>query len=176
MPPRVPLRLLRSHQTPALRTFFRQTFQQPFKSQRRNVATEAPAVEAESGFSKFWNSKVGPKTVHFWAPIMKLSIVLAGVADFYRPPEALSLTQNLALLSTGAIWTRWCFIIKPQNIFLATINFGLMCVGATQVARITMYNQSLKKDGIKEAAKEEVQVAEDLAKDTATAAKKAINA
>jgi hypothetical protein len=62
------------------------------------------------------------------------------------------------------------------EISLASINFGLMCVGATQVARITLYNQSLKKGGIKEAAKEEVQLTEDLAKDTATAAKKAVNA
>jgi hypothetical protein len=34
-------------------------------------ATEAPA---QSGFSKFMNSEVGPKTVHFWAPIMKVHI------------------------------------------------------------------------------------------------------
>jgi hypothetical protein len=176
MPPRVPLHVFRSAQTPAFRASFRQNFLQPFKLQRRNAATEASAVAPGSGLSKFWNSKVGPKTVHFWAPIMKLVIVLAGVADFYRPPEALSLTQNLALLSTGAIWTRWCFIIKPQNIFLATINFGLMCVGLTQVTRITLYHQAQKKGGIKEAAKEEAKAAEDIVKDTAAAAKKAVNA
>lgn len=46
---------------------------------------------------------------------MKWAIVLAGVSDFFRPPEKLSLTQNLALTATGSIWTRWCFVIKPQN-------------------------------------------------------------
>lgn len=46
---------------------------------------------------------------------MKWAIVLAGVSDFFRPPEKLSLTQNLALTATGSIWTRWCFIIKPKN-------------------------------------------------------------
>ena len=49
------------------------------------------------------------------APVMKWAIVLAGVSDFFRPAEKLSLTQNLALTATGTIWTRWCFIIKPKN-------------------------------------------------------------
>ena len=88
-------------------------------------------------------------------------IVLAGVSDFFRPVEALSLQQNLALMATGAIWTRWCMIIKPRNIFLATVNFFLFCVGATQVSRVLIYRQSLKgtsatkeaKDAVKEEAK-----------------------
>jgi mitochondrial pyruvate carrier 2 len=60
-----------------------QTFRQPLLrqnlrfAQRRAYASEsAAAVEApaapESAFGKFWNSPVGPKTVHFWAPIMKV--------------------------------------------------------------------------------------------------------
>jgi len=176
MSPRVPVRLFRTHQISALRTTFRQQFQQPFRFQRRYAATEAAPVAGESGFSKFWNSKVGPKTVHFWAPIMKLVIVLAGVADFAKPPESLSLNQNLALLSTGAIWTRWCFIIKPQNLFLAGINFGLMIVGATQVTRITLYNNSLKKGGITETIKDEVKAEGQAVKDTAASAKKSVTA
>jgi hypothetical protein len=44
------------------------------------------------------------------------AVVLVGVSDFARPAESLSLTQNIALMATGAIWTRWCLIIKPRNI------------------------------------------------------------
>ena len=62
-----------------------------------------------------WNSPVGVKTVHFWAPVMKWALVIAGISDFYRPPEKLSLTQSAALTATGLIWTRWCLIIKPKN-------------------------------------------------------------
>lgn len=47
------------------------------------------------------------------------ALVLAGVSDFARPAESLSLTQNLALMGTGAIWTRWCFVIKPRNVLYA---------------------------------------------------------
>jgi hypothetical protein len=49
------------------------------------------------------------------APVMKWGVVLAGASDFLRPAEKLSLTQNLALMATGSIWTRWCFVIRPQN-------------------------------------------------------------
>ena len=38
---------------------------------RRWQSTEAPAAAAaaapeQAGFAKFWNSPIGPKTVHFW--------------------------------------------------------------------------------------------------------------
>ena len=46
---------------------------------------------------------------------MKWALVIAGIADFARPAENLSLTQNIALTCTGLIWTRWCLIIKPKN-------------------------------------------------------------
>jgi mitochondrial pyruvate carrier 2 len=62
-------------------------------------------------------------------------------------------------MATGAIWTRWCFVIKPRNLFLASVNFLLFTVGATQVSRVLMYQQSLKGDSVgseaKKAAKQE---------------------
>lgn len=76
---------------------------------------------------------------------MKWGLVLTGVSDFYRPPEVLSLTQSLALTATGAIWTRWCFIIKPRNILLAAVNFLLGCVGVVQVSRILMWQRQVKQ-------------------------------
>ncbi|GAM82801.1 hypothetical protein ANO11243_007870 [Dothideomycetidae sp. 11243] len=120
-----------------------------------------PTTTQQSGFARFWNSEVGPKTVHFWAPIMKWGVVLAGAADFARPASQLSISQNAALMATGAIWTRWCFVIKPRNLFLASVNFLLFCVGATQVSRGLMYQRSLTAENagqeIKKVAKEEGQ-------------------
>jgi hypothetical protein len=49
------------------------------------------------------------------APIMKWALVIAGISDFTRPAEKLSVSQNVALTCTGLIWTRWCLIIKPKN-------------------------------------------------------------
>ncbi|KAF2499407.1 UPF0041-domain-containing protein [Lophium mytilinum] len=132
----------------ASRTFFRQ----PLLRRRINTAAQ-PEAPAQTGFAKVWNSPVGPKTVHFWAPIMKWALVLAGVSDFYRPVEALSLNTNAALMATGAIWTRWCFVIRPQNIFLAAVNFFLFLVGTTQVTRIMLWKRSQEGQPITEEAK-----------------------
>ncbi|CAK4034265.1 UPF0041-domain-containing [Lecanosticta acicola] len=149
--------------TQALRPAFRQNINSNLRfAQRRAQSTAAEAGEAtknESAFSKLWNSPVGPKTVHFWAPIMKWGLVLAGAADFARPADQLSISQNGALMATGLIWTRWCFVIKPRNLFLASVNFLLFCVGATQVSRVLMYQKSLKGDSVgseaEKAAKQE---------------------
>jgi len=177
MSQRIGLRLLRASQSPALRTSFRQPLL------RRNVQTAGvPTVDApatnQSALQKLWNSPVGPKTVHFWAPIMKWGLVLAGIADLFRPAEKLSLTQNLALMGTGAIWTRWCLIIKPKNIFLATVNFFLFCVGTTQVSRIMFWRSSQKDTPagheLKEAAKEQGQVLEGVLQDPVGSAKQAV--
>jgi hypothetical protein len=83
---------------------------------------------------------------------MKWALVLAGASDFTRPADQLSLNTNFALMCTGAIWTRWCFIIRPKNVFLGAVNFFLFLVGGTQVIRILLHQRSAA------AAKEEVKV------------------
>lgn len=87
----------------------------------------------------FLNSPTGPKTIHFWAPTMKWALVLAGINDFNRPVERLSGTQNLSLLATGVVWTRWSFVIKPKNYLLASVNFFLASTALVQCSRIINY-------------------------------------
>jgi hypothetical protein len=96
------------------RTFFRPKMQQP-PAGRRFQSTAAGSEASEPWVKRMWNSPVGLKTVHFWAPVMKWALVIAGISDFARPAEKLSVTQNIALTCTGLIWTRWCLIIKPKN-------------------------------------------------------------
>lgn len=40
-------------------------------------------------------SPTGPRTVFFWAPLMKWCLVAAGVKDLSRPAEKLSVSQNV---------------------------------------------------------------------------------
>ncbi|MCJ1486039.1 Mitochondrial pyruvate carrier 2 [Schaereria dolodes] len=147
---------------------------------RRHQTTGALSdAQAESLGKRLWNSPVGVKTVHFWAPVMKWALVIAGASDFWRPAEKLSLSQNLALTATGIIWTRWCFIIKPKNILLAAVNFLLGCVGFTQVTRILLYQRKVKNGTITKAAEDDaidaIDTAKDIARDTAGAAEDTMN-
>lgn len=104
---------------------------------------------------------------------MKWALVLAGVSDFARPAEKLSLTQNGALTATGIIWTRWCFVITPQNYLLAAVNFFLGAVGVTQCARILMWRASQKDQTAADKAKELVGAAEGKVKEGVDKVKKA---
>ncbi|WKX92221.1 hypothetical protein Q1695_010334 [Nippostrongylus brasiliensis] len=86
-----------------------------------------------------WDHPAGMKTIFFWAPLIKWGLVIAGLADLARPPEKLSPTQNAALAATGAIWTRYSFVIIPKNYSLASVNFFVMCSGVGQLCRIAHY-------------------------------------
>lgn len=100
----------------------------------------AAAAQHTSKFAKFLNSETGPKTVHFWAPVFKWSLVIAGLNDIQRPVEKISGTQQIALFFTGVIWTRWAgFVIKPRNALLASVNFFLGGVAGYQLYRIVDY-------------------------------------
>lgn len=77
----------------------------------------------------FWNHEAGPKTVFFWAPLVKWGLVAAGLKDILREAHSISVWQSLALALTGWIWSRYCLVIKPKNWFLFAANFF---VGLTQ--------------------------------------------
>lgn len=115
------------------------------------------------GKAWLWQERRADSTTTQWG------LVLAGAADFARPASSLSLSQNAALVATGLIWTRWCFVIKPRNLFLASVNFLLFCVGTTQVTRILRYQATLKGDSVgqeaEKAAKEEEITLEKVVKD-----------
>ncbi|WKX92222.1 hypothetical protein Q1695_010335 [Nippostrongylus brasiliensis] len=89
-----------------------------------------------------WNHPAGPKTIFFWAPLIKWCLVIAGLADLARPPQKLSASQNAALTATGAVWTRYSFVIIPKNYSLASVNFFVMCCGLTQLGRIAHYRST----------------------------------
>jgi mitochondrial pyruvate carrier 2 len=68
--------------------------------------------------NSLWNHPAGPKTsfffqfltiVFFWAPMMKWSLVIAGIADLKKPAEDISTAQTSALTATGLIWARFVF-------------------------------------------------------------------
>ncbi|RCN29930.1 hypothetical protein ANCCAN_24309 [Ancylostoma caninum] len=95
------------------------------------------------GFAKSaWNHPAGPKTVFFWAPTIKWGLVIAGIADLARPANKLSVSQNSALMFTGATWARYSFVIIPVNYYLASVNIFLFTTGFVQLCRIANYRRN----------------------------------
>ncbi|AXA48149.1 mitochondrial pyruvate carrier 2 [Malassezia restricta] len=90
-------------------------------------------------FRAFMNHPAGPKTVFFWAPMMKWGLVVAGLGDLARPADKLSASQNSALAVTGFIWVRYCFVITPVNYSLAAVNFFVGSTGLVQLLRIAYH-------------------------------------
>lgn len=90
-------------------------------------------------FRRYWQSESGPRTVHFWAPTLKWGLVIAGLSDAKRPVEKISGAQNLSLLTTASIWTRWSFVITPKNYMLAAVNFFLGMTAGFHILRIANY-------------------------------------
>ncbi|TEB37531.1 UPF0041-domain-containing protein [Coprinellus micaceus] len=99
----------------------------------------AAASAGASKFQAFMNHPAGPKTVFFWAPMMKWCLVAAGLKDLTRPADKLSVPQNLALAATGFIWVRYSLVITPINYSLAAVNFCVGLSGLSQLGRIANY-------------------------------------
>ncbi|XP_032262697.1 mitochondrial pyruvate carrier 2-like [Phoca vitulina] len=91
-----------------------------------------------------YNHPAGPKTVFFWAPIMKWGLVCAGLADLARPTEKLHTAQSDVLMATGFIWSRYSLVIIPKNWSLFAGNFFVGVAEASQLFHIWRYNQELK--------------------------------
>ncbi|KAF9451297.1 UPF0041-domain-containing protein [Macrolepiota fuliginosa MF-IS2] len=105
----------------------------------------AAASAGASKFQAFMNHPAGPKTVFFWAPLMKWCLVGAGLKDLTRPADKLSVSQNLALAATGFIWVRYSLVITPVNYSLAAVNFFVGLSGLSQLGRIAHYQHNLPK-------------------------------
>ncbi|CAO3652016.1 unnamed protein product [Mucor hiemalis] len=100
------------------------------------MSATAQFAVTKSVFRKFIDSPAGPKTIHFWAPAMKWCLVFAGIGDMQRPAEKLSLTQNVSLMLTGLIWSRYSMVIIPKNYSLFAVNVFVFGTSSIQVGRI----------------------------------------
>eukprot|EP01100_Stratorugosa_tubuloviscum_P002957 TRINITY_DN1702_c0_g1_i1.p1 TRINITY_DN1702_c0_g1~~TRINITY_DN1702_c0_g1_i1.p1 ORF type:complete len:101 (-),score=31.63 TRINITY_DN1702_c0_g1_i1:177-479(-) len=97
-------------------------------------------------FNQLMSSPAGPKTVFFWAPMMKWGLVFAGIADLKKHPEYISIPQSTALALTGFIWARYSTQIIPFNYNLLAVNFFVGLTGVYQLSRKFIYEQSKKNN------------------------------
>ncbi|KAK2394243.1 Mitochondrial pyruvate carrier 4 [Trifolium repens] len=90
---------------------------------------------ASSKLQAFLNHPAGPKTVHFWAPAFKWGISIANIADFTKPPEKISYPQQIAVMATGLIWSRYSTQITPKNWNLVCVNLAMAGTSVYQLSR-----------------------------------------
>ncbi|EDW14115.1 mitochondrial pyruvate carrier 2 [Drosophila mojavensis] len=91
-----------------------------------------------------WMHPAGPKTVFFWAPIIKWGLVIAGLSDLTRPADTISVSACGALAATGIIWSRYSLVIIPKNYSLFAVN---LFVGLTQIVQLgRAYNYQLEQE------------------------------
>ncbi|CAG5080248.1 Oidioi.mRNA.OKI2018_I69.PAR.g9517.t1.cds [Oikopleura dioica] len=95
--------------------------------------------------NEMWHHPAGPKTIFFWAPTWKWSLVIAGLADLARPSHQLSLNGSLALVANGTIYTRWYYwAITPRNAVGASCSFFTALTGVMQAGRRLHYDYYVK--------------------------------
>ncbi|XP_021933052.1 mitochondrial pyruvate carrier 2-like, partial [Zootermopsis nevadensis] len=91
-----------------------------------------------------WNHEAGPKTIFFWAPVFKWSLVIAGLGDLARPAEKLSIPQSAALSATGLVWSRYSMVIIPKNYSLFSVNVFVALTGLYSLGRALNYQYNVK--------------------------------
>lgn len=92
-----------------------------------------------------WEHEAGPKTIFFWAPAFKWSLVIAGLGDLRRPVELLSVPQSASLAATGLIWSRYSLVIIPKNYSLFTVNVFVAITSLYQLTRAVRHEYAIDK-------------------------------
>ncbi|KAI1294953.1 Mitochondrial pyruvate carrier 2 [Halotydeus destructor] len=87
-----------------------------------------------------WEHPAGPKTVHFWAPIVKWGLVVASISDMGRPVENVSVAQTSSLAATGFIWSRYSLVITPKNWGLFSVNLFVGLSNLYQLGRVYVHD------------------------------------
>ncbi|KAH8354115.1 hypothetical protein KR084_000122 [Drosophila pseudotakahashii] len=99
---------------------------------------------------------LGPKTIFFWAPLVKWSLVIAGLSDLTRPADMISPNGCLALGATNLIWTRYSLVIIPKNYSLFAVNLFVSLTQLFQLGRA--YNYRWEQSKLEKAGEEKLAI------------------
>eukprot|EP00899_Mesostigma_viride_P029148 jgi/Mesvir1/9418/Mv01520-RA.1 len=83
----------------------------------------------------FWDSPSGPKTTHFWGPVMNWGFVLAGLVDMKKPPELISEKMTGALCVYSGLFMRFAWMVQPRNYILLACHASNECVQLYHLSR-----------------------------------------
>ncbi|GMN42692.1 hypothetical protein TIFTF001_011911 [Ficus carica] len=89
----------------------------------------------------FWNSPVGPKTTHFWGPVVNWGIPIATVADTKKPPELISGKMTAVMCVYSALFMRFAWMVQPRNYHL------LVCHATNETVQLYQLSRWAKAKG-----------------------------
>ena len=72
----------------------------------------------------FWNSPVGPKTVHFWGPAANWGLVGSAMMDSDKPAECISPNMTAVLAFYSMLFMRFAWRVQPRNLLLFSCHFS----------------------------------------------------
>ncbi|PON95309.1 Mitochondrial pyruvate carrier [Trema orientale] len=89
----------------------------------------------------FWNSPIGPKTTHFWGPLLNWSIPIAAFVDTKKPPEQISGNMTAVMCVYSAMFMRFSWMVRPRNYHL------LACHVSNETVQLYQLSRWLKAQG-----------------------------
>ena len=92
--------------------------------------------------TKFLNSPVGPRTIHFWGPFATWGLILAGSLDYRRSAECISEKMTATLFVYSCLFMRFAWMIKPRNLFNMSAHFCNASVQAYLFSKKMAFNRN----------------------------------
>ncbi|KAM7278894.1 hypothetical protein ACFE04_006028 [Oxalis oulophora] len=89
----------------------------------------------------FWNSPVGPKTIHFWGPAVQWGVPFAAYVDTKKPPDMISGNMTAAMCVYSALIMRFAYMVKPRNYQL------LVCHVTNETLQLYQLSRWIKAHG-----------------------------
>ncbi|XP_057672812.1 mitochondrial pyruvate carrier 1 [Diorhabda carinulata] len=83
-------------------------------------------------------------STHFWGPVANWGIPIAAISDFRKDPKFISPVMTVALCFYSAIFMRFAWKVKPQNMLLFACHFTNEGAQLVQLTRCINYKLSNK--------------------------------
>lgn len=107
----------------------------PLRLSRSSSSKSPPAATTEK--KSWWTDPI------LWGQLTALSgwtMSLAAIYDsFNQGPEVISLPMTCVLTGYSSLFVRWAFVVKPQNLFLASCHTTNVCAQLNQLRRGLQY-------------------------------------
>ncbi|GKB71450.1 mitochondrial pyruvate carrier 1-like protein [Tanacetum coccineum] len=95
-----------------------------------NANLPSPFMDLPLEVKAYLNSPIGPKTTHFWGPVVIFGFVASAMADIKKPPEMISGNMTAVMCVFSALCMRFVWVVlaaeRRQDTLIVTFTFVLI--------------------------------------------------